>query len=414
MIDVEEFAPLASFDAQIEWRDIVPLRGLAGELARFDINLAPLELGNPYCECKSELKYFEAALCSVPTIASPTGPMKRAIEDGATGLLARDVSEWVQALRDLLDGPDRRLRMGQAAYRDVLWRYGPKRREQLIGDCLQALVTREVIQRPPQSLYTLENTPQRFDIPESKIVFERDKLSPAELTVIVPLYNYASYVEEALDSVRNQDLSPLDLIVVEDCSTDDSFAVAVRWAERWADRFNRLLVVKNRANAGLARTRNIGFDLAETPFILPLDSDNRLRPPCCSVLLKTLKGLPGTAFVYPILQCFGDQDNLIGDCAFDPLRFVSGNYIDAMALIAKWAWAAVGGYTHQWGLDDYDLWCSFVEYGFRGQQVPEILADYRVHEKSMLHTDTNRPTRRREIAQSLERRHPWIRLPDLD
>ena len=50
--------------------------------------------------------------------------------------------------------------------------------------------------------------------------------------------------------------------------------------------------------------------------------------------------------------------------------------IDAMALIAKWAWAAVGGYAHiPYGWEDYDFWCRCVEHGLWGQQIPEILAD---------------------------------------
>ena len=49
----------------------------ADEKARFDINLAPLEVGNPFCEAKSQLKFFEAGLVNCTTIASPTGPVPR-------------------------------------------------------------------------------------------------------------------------------------------------------------------------------------------------------------------------------------------------------------------------------------------------------------------------------------------------
>ena len=73
-LDVEEFPALHGLEAQIEWRSFVPLECLPDEIARFDVNLAPLEVGNPFCEAKSELKLFEAALVDVPTIASPTGP----------------------------------------------------------------------------------------------------------------------------------------------------------------------------------------------------------------------------------------------------------------------------------------------------------------------------------------------------
>ena len=56
---------------------MVPLHHLPDEIARFDINLAPLEPDNPFCDAKSELKYFEGALAGVCTIASPVGPFRR-------------------------------------------------------------------------------------------------------------------------------------------------------------------------------------------------------------------------------------------------------------------------------------------------------------------------------------------------
>ena len=109
-----------------EARDAGRAAGL--QTARFSINLAPLELGNPFCEAKSELKYFDAALVEVPTIATPTEPFRQAIRDGETVLLASQEFEWVDAMMRLLDDAALRARMGRAAYHDVLWRYGPERR----------------------------------------------------------------------------------------------------------------------------------------------------------------------------------------------------------------------------------------------------------------------------------------------
>jgi len=65
LLDIDEFPCLEPVTDQIEWRDMVPLKDLPNEIARFDINLAPLETGNIFCEAKSELKYFEASLADV-------------------------------------------------------------------------------------------------------------------------------------------------------------------------------------------------------------------------------------------------------------------------------------------------------------------------------------------------------------
>ena len=191
----------------------------------------------------------------------------------------------------------------------------------------------------------------------------------AAVSVVIPLYNYAHYIQEALELVRMQTLPLLDLVVVDDGSTDASLQVTVDWATRHASRFNRIVVLRNRENAGLGRTRNAGFDAAETQFVLPLDADNRLLPDCCASLLRALDG-SRSGFAYPRIRSFGDSNKMFGDEPFSAMRFAGGNYIDAMALVGKWAWAAVGGYEHiPHGWEDYDFWCRFllrtVSGGFR-------------------------------------------------
>jgi hypothetical protein len=92
-----------------------------------------------------------------------------------------------------------------------------------------------------------------------------------------------------------------------------------------------------------------------------------------------------SAFVFPQIETFGARRELIGCFDFDPARFIGGNYIDAMALIRKAAWAGVGGYEPiPFGWEDYDFWCKCVEYGLWGSHVPKLLAKYRVHDQSML------------------------------
>jgi glycosyltransferase involved in cell wall biosynthesis len=139
ILDPSAFPALAGCEGQIEWRRAVPLTELPDELARFDINLAPLEVGNPFCEAKSELKYFEAALVDVPTIASPTAPLAAAIEDGVSGLLAPDADAWEAALFRLADDPVLRQRLAAAAYRDVLVRFGPEMRADAVAAALDAV-----------------------------------------------------------------------------------------------------------------------------------------------------------------------------------------------------------------------------------------------------------------------------------
>jgi glycosyltransferase involved in cell wall biosynthesis/SAM-dependent methyltransferase len=416
MLDLDEFPLLQQRTEQIEWRDLVPLMELPNELARFDINIAPLESGNLFCEAKSELKYFEAALAGVCTVASPTGPMREAIRNGETGILADTPEDWCEAISVLIADAKLRRRLAHAAYLDVLWRYGPHRRTELVSSLLSQLTGGQRAAQAFELEFRRQNAPQAgpLDIAPSEVVFVADSLGTAQISTVIPLFNYGSYVTEALESVRAQTVDALDLIVVDDCSTDDSLEVALTWAKEQArtERFNRIVVMRNHVNCGLARTRNAGFDAAETDFVVPLDADNRLLPKFCARTLETLRS-SCAAFAYTKIQCFGDHDHLIGMDAFSQMRFAQSNYVDAMALVAKWAWAAVGGYTHiQHGWEDYDFWCCCVERGIWGVHVPEVLAEYRFHSTSMLRTITDVQDNKREVVQHLEARHRWLSIAD--
>lgn len=411
LIDPEEFPALRGLEERIEWRNAVPLPELPLELARFDINIAPLEFGNPYCEAKSELKFFESALVDVPTIASPTGPFRRAIEHGKTGYLAASADDWYHSLKLLVDDPGLRARIGRAAYHSSLARFGPETRilrlacilEQLKGGAAGArgfaldaqLATRKLT---APSIYP------------SKIVFERDKLGTAEVSVVIPLYNYEAYIEETLDSVRAQTAAALDLIIVDGFSTDRSLAVARDWAKRNADRFNRIVVMQNAANYGLALCRNSGIDAAETPYVLLLDADNKLLPEASTELAGVLRRT-NAAFAYSSIQHFGASTALIGNTPFEARRLAAGNYIDAMALVSKEAWAMIGGVDHvRHGWEDYDFWCRLAEVGLRGEWVERTLALYRVHPKSMQAQETKVPDNLRRLMENFKERHPWTSL----
>ena len=111
---------------RVERVDFLAPADLLRCLARIDINLAPLELGSPFCDAKSELKFFEAALLGVPTIASATEPFAAAIENGVNGFIVRDDAEWRAALELLIACDTRRKAIGQAARARALECYAPE------------------------------------------------------------------------------------------------------------------------------------------------------------------------------------------------------------------------------------------------------------------------------------------------
>jgi glycosyltransferase involved in cell wall biosynthesis len=142
-LDVGLYPALEPFRERIELRPRVPLEELFGELARGDVNLCPLELGNPFCESKSAVRWLAAAAVAVPSVGSPTGPLRDAIRDGETGILAADVSDWERALEQLVaDDPDSRVRLGLAARGDALARFGFDPWSRLTADIYEGILER--------------------------------------------------------------------------------------------------------------------------------------------------------------------------------------------------------------------------------------------------------------------------------
>jgi glycosyltransferase involved in cell wall biosynthesis len=122
--DLAEFPEFVRFGARVVGRPFIDWRQVPEEIAQLDINLIPLEI-NTFTEAKSELKYLEAALLKVPSVATPTRPFASCITHGVNGFVARDADEWYDALRSLIIDPELRSRMGERAYRHAIAAFGP-------------------------------------------------------------------------------------------------------------------------------------------------------------------------------------------------------------------------------------------------------------------------------------------------
>jgi glycosyltransferase involved in cell wall biosynthesis len=123
---ITSFTGLQQFSGRIELRPRVPLSEVFSEINRFDINLAPLQTGNPFCESKSELRCVFAGAVSVPTVASPSLPLQRFIVDGKSGFLASNTEEWINSLNTLLENPGLLTRMGNSCRIHTMARFGPE------------------------------------------------------------------------------------------------------------------------------------------------------------------------------------------------------------------------------------------------------------------------------------------------
>ena len=208
------------------------------------------------------------------------------------------------------------------------------------------------------------------------------------ISVITALYNHAQHISGALASVASSIGVELELIVVDDGSSDGSGTAVTRWMA--ANEDVPALLLRHPVNRGLAETRNHALGLARGELIFVLDADNEVYPRCLRRLQDTLDHDSDAAFAYCSLEMFTGTDclGLLNVFGWQPERLRAGNYIDAMSLLRTAVIREdIGGYPtdarlHGW--EDYALYCRIASAGMHGARVPEILGRYRVARHSML------------------------------
>jgi len=287
------------------------------------------------------------------------------------------------------------------------------------GELREELSWRQQGCPPPAACITPE--------PNQICLWEHETDKPVA-SVCISLHDYADRITGALESVYQQTLPALELIVVDDASSDESAAVVLTWMQHNAHRFARALLLQHSVNGGLAAARNTAFRAARTEWCFVLDADNKLLPQALDMCLAVAQSAPpSTAVVHPLIHRINDpredttkdgpgkekrslDGELISKYSWQKHCFRQGNYVDAMALIRRSAWQHVGGYTHiPGGWEDYDFWCKLIDAGMHGVLCPKLLAQYILHRESMTTHTTAR--NQRPLSRILMQRHPWLQLP---
>ena len=222
------------------------------------------------------------------------------------------------------------------------------------------------------------------------------KSSNSCITVVITLFNYSEYIYECLNSLAQSDVSNLpgdiEILVIDDCSTDNSASLVEAYLENSE---LPICLVKKWFNTGLADARNIGLELANSPYIFILDADNWIYPHCLSVLYEQIKSNKYAAVYAEISQFDNDtrkELNRISCHEWNVNKLVKQPYIDAMAMFNRDILLKVGGYStdlieYGWfGWDDYDVWLKIAQANYSCQFIPKVLSAYRVHSNSMINT----------------------------
>jgi glycosyltransferase involved in cell wall biosynthesis len=174
---------------------------------------------------------------------------------------------------------------------------------------------------------------------------------------------------------------PYELIVVDDGSRQ------ARTLEVFAALEAAGYYVAHQENQGLAAARNRGIELATGRYVVPLDADNRLLPGFPEAAMRVLDEDQRAGVVYGDLRELGLRSGTVQVPEFDLDTLLTGNFIDACAVIRKLAWSQCGGFDgampHQ-GWEDWELWISMAERGWHCHHLPGPAFEYRVRPGSMI------------------------------
>lgn len=201
------------------------------------------------------------------------------------------------------------------------------------------------------------------------------------VTIGIPAYNQGQYLREALESALNQTYKDIEIIVVNDGSTDDTAAIC------WEYQVNTITQV----NKGLASARNTAIMAMMGDLFLPLDADDILEPNCVERIVEVAKKTNADV-IAPSIHCFGltEQDTiLIPNPRLEDFKV--GNRIAYCSAIKRAALIQVGGYSPRMveGFEDYHLWINLLTRGKTIVTISEPLVRYRIKEYSMI-TEANK------------------------
>lgn len=198
----------------------------------------------------------------------------------------------------------------------------------------------------------------------------------ARISVLMGVFNCASYLQEALDSLYAQTYNDFKIILCDDGSTDETYAIA----EFNAETHNNIVFIHNDQNQGLNYTLNHCLEYADTEYCARMDGDDLSLPDRFEKEIRFLDEHPEYAIVSCPMVYFDEEGEFgRGKGGYEPskMAFIKGTpFCHAPCMVRTEAYQKVGGYTESPKLlrvEDYHLWMKMFAAGYRGYNLDECL-----------------------------------------
>lgn len=199
------------------------------------------------------------------------------------------------------------------------------------------------------------------------------------VSIVVPCYDLGAFVEEAVESALRQTYEDVEVVVVDDGSTDPA-------TRRVLDRLQgpRTRVLR-KANGGCPSALNVGIEAARGDYVLPLSADDRIAPDYVRQAVEVLGGRDDVGIVYCRAELFGARTGPWDLPDFSLDEMARGNVIFASAMFRRTDWERIGGFNEQavLGLEDWDFWLRLLSLRSAVVRLDDVLFSYRIRSDSL-------------------------------
>ena len=199
-----------------------------------------------------------------------------------------------------------------------------------------------------------------------------------QISIILPVYNGERYINRTITSILQQTMTDFELIAIDDCSTDHS----LQHLQEWAQRDNRIQVVANTQNLGVADTRNKGIALAQGMYICFIDSDDTWHSDKLERQLSFMKQ-SNSDFTCTAYAMVDDEGRFIKNRLITKQQIIledllKENYICCSTVILKAELAKQHSMNSAYAHEDYVYWLDLLQTGAKGAVFNQVLTRYRL------------------------------------
>lgn len=206
------------------------------------------------------------------------------------------------------------------------------------------------------------------------------------VSIVIPCYNNQDTIVETLDSIKNQDFTNFEIIIVNDGSKDTSEQIIIEYINTSSLKIDLI----NQENSGPSSARNNGAAKASGNYLLFIDADDKIAPTYISECLNVFKNKSNAIIVYSEIELFEAETGKWELLDFKLPDFLINNCIPICGMMETSKFKELGGFDLNISFtEDWELWIRFVEkYGEGVYKIPKSLFFYRKRHHQNSLTDT--------------------------